>query len=203
VLAIIQNRSIIESCLKLLKIKSFLAMTASSDAIPATSISVRNQILALKTFPDKLATSLEYVDSDPGSASFVGVMSLSAFSFAVNPTIFAIFLERKPNTIRLAFREHGVPAGDRLPWQLSNQLPDSRNWRIHTSASPLAGSNPRETFPYQRRRRLNRRSNHGAREETRERTGEEDNEQRFGIEDDFRISQDLFDEFNDMQLFDS
>jgi hypothetical protein len=201
-----------------LKIITFLAMTTSPGAIPATLIPVRNQIVALETFSDKLAISLACVDKDPGSAGFVGVKPLLTFRFAANATIFAAFLGRKPNTVRLAFREHNVSAVGHLPWELSNGLPDYRNWRIFVSASPLIGSNPRETFRFQRSRQLNRRLNHRAREETRgrteERTREADNEQRLGIDDGLRDRSDLFDEFDefggfgefagfdDLQLFD-
>jgi hypothetical protein len=185
-------------------------MTTSPDAIPATLIPVCNQIVALETFPDKLAISLTCVDKDPGSAGFVGVKLLSTFSFAANSTIFAAFLGRKPNTVRLAFREHNVSAVGHLPWELSNRLPDYRNWRIFVSTSPLTGSNPRETFRFQRSRQLNPRLNHRAREDTKEkteerteeRTREADSEQRLGIDDSLRDRSDLFDEFAGFDGFD-
>jgi hypothetical protein len=167
-----QNGSTIESSRCSMTIAAFLAMARSPSALSVRLILACNQIRALETFPDKLSAGLTFVDNDAESAGFIGVKYLSTYSFASNSTIFASFLGRRPNTIRLTFREHGVPAVSHLPWGLSSGLPDSRNWRIHVSSSPLTRSNPRETFRYQKRNRSNRRFNHGTREGTKEADGE-------------------------------
>jgi hypothetical protein len=191
-----QNGSTIESNEFSITIAAFLAMAQSPYALSVRLTLACNQIRALETFPEKLSAILTFVDNDAESAGFIGVKYLSTYSFASNSTIFTSFLGRRPNTVRLAFREHGVPAVSHLSWELSNGLPDSRNRRIHVSSSPLTGSNLRETFRYQKAGRSNRRFNH----EIREGTKEADGEQRWQRKNLHEDSLDFFYEFDDTEF---
>jgi hypothetical protein len=110
----------------------------------------RESILRSSTWPEMLRATLKLVTRRPELVNLVGVKPISSEGFAANAKIYAQFTGRKPNTVRLAFRTHGIPTLDQVPSHLTLGLINARFWKLHFARNNIFESNPRDTFRFVR-----------------------------------------------------
>jgi hypothetical protein len=125
-------------------------MDSGSTALLKEINTLRNDLAMFRLFSEKLMAGLKFVHDRPGASPFVGLTWVSLHEFGANATIFASFLNRKPNTTRFNFRHHGVPHTERLSPNRSEQLPDAQHWQIHTCRHSLLEGDPKVIFPFSR-----------------------------------------------------
>jgi hypothetical protein len=110
----------------------------------------RDSILQFSRWPEKLRASLNFVKDHPELSNIVGLLLISNRKFAANATIYANFIGCETNSLRLAFRTHGVPTLEQAPSYLTQGLINPRFWKLHVASDDIFESNLHETFRYVR-----------------------------------------------------
>jgi hypothetical protein len=108
------------------------AMTMMDDAIQPPFINFRDHIRALPRFPDKLQQCLVYGSQNDDAANAIGLKLLSCREFAANIKIFAQYINRKRNTVALAFRTHQVRKLRLLRLSERARLADTHNCKVYS-----------------------------------------------------------------------
>jgi hypothetical protein len=121
------------------------ALAALKDLIGSTQL-----------YSHRLAAALNCVATNPELAKTVGLLSLGPNRFAANSGIFAQFMERRPNTVRWAFRTHGVQKIGPLARRACTGLPDPRNWKVYFCRGAGTSEDPEAVFRFHARGRRER-----------------------------------------------
>jgi hypothetical protein len=127
----------------------------SEDSVSA----LQALIASTPLYSHRLGAALHFVAMNPQFAGEVGLLSLGPNQFGANSAIFGKFIGRRPNTVRLAFRTHGVRQMGQLDRRIRQELPDPRNWKLHFCEGANSEADPAVIFRFQSCSRKPRKGN--------------------------------------------